>query len=211
MNEPSASIFPLDRGCGCGGIRDRRHSAPLSVPGGRCRSCQRENCEVCWPAAGPARRRGLLALLRVDDLSGPEIRALLEEHLTNMAQLSPPGSVHALDIDALRQPDVTFWSAWAGTDLLGCGALKQLDPFHGEVKSMRTAMAFRGQGVARRLLGHIVDEARSRGYTALSLETGSMAAFEPARKLYESFGFVYGAPFADYVDDPHSVFMRRVP
>jgi len=167
--------------------------------------------EDYWPAISLARRRVLLAQIRVDDLSGPAIRALLEEHLSNMAQLSPPESMHALDIDALRQPDVTFWSLWSGADLLGCGALKQLDPQHGEIKSMRTAMAFRGQGVARRLLGHIVNEARGRGYHMLSLETGSMAAFEPARRLYQDVGFAACAPFADYVDDPHSVFMQRVP
>jgi len=145
--------------------------------------------------------------IRVDDLSGPEIRTLLEEHLQNMVELSPPESVHALAIDELRQPDITFWTAWSGTELLGCGALKELDPHHGEIKSMRTASAFRRKGVGRTILAHIIEEARRRSYTRLSLETGSMEAFRPAQRLYESFGFAYCPPFADYREDPNSVFM----
>ena len=147
--------------------------------------------------------------IRLDDLRGPEIRALLEEHLRNMYELSPPESVHALDLDALRHPSITFWTAWSGTDLLGCGALKEVDPRHGEIKSMRTAMAHRGKGVARAILERIVAEAGSRSYERLSLETGSQAGFVPARRLYESSGFTYCEPFADYVEDPNSVFMTR--
>lgn len=147
--------------------------------------------------------------IKLDDLSGPEIRALLEEHLRNMNEVSPPESVHALDIDKLRGPDVTFWTAWSGGELLGCGALRELTPKHGEIKSMRTSSAHRRKGVARAVLDHIMEEARTRSYDRLSLETGSMKAFEPARKLYESFGFTYCSPFADYVADPHSVFMTR--
>lgn len=142
-----------------------------------------------------------------DDLSGSEIRELLEEHLSSMAALSPPESVNALDLDALRRPEITFWTVWSEGALLGCGALKQLDPAHGEIKSMRTANAHRRKGVAGAMLAHIVGEARRRGYARLSLETGSMAAFAPAQKLYARFGFDYCAPFADYVDDPNSVFM----
>lgn len=145
--------------------------------------------------------------VRLDDLAGPEIRALLREHLRSMHELSPPGSVHALDIDKLRQPDVTFWTVWEGGGLLGCGALRELSPDHGEVKSMRTADAHRGRGVARTVLHHIIGEARARAYDRLSLETGRTKAFEPAHKLYESFGFTRCAPFGNYVDDPHSVFM----
>ena len=145
--------------------------------------------------------------IKLDDLSGPAIRALLEAHLRHMHELSPPQSVHALDVDRLRQPDVTFWTAWSGDELLGCGALRQLGATHGEIKSMRTAPAHRGRGVARALLAHIVDEARRRGYTRLSLETGAMAAFAPAHRLYRSFGFSACGPFADYADDPHSAFM----
>lgn len=148
-------------------------------------------------------------LIRVDDLAGPEIRALLEEHLRNMYELSPPESVHALDLAALRRPGITFWTAWSGGALVGCGALKELDPAHGEVKSMRTASAHRRKGVGRAMLEHIIAEARAQSYRRLSLETGSMDAFLPARRLYESFGFAYCAPFADYIDDPNSAFMTR--
>lgn len=148
-------------------------------------------------------------LIRVDDLAGAEIRGLLEEHLADMRAISPPESVHALDLDGLRRPEITFWTAWSGNALLGCGALKELSPDHGEVKSMRTARAHRRGGVARAMLAHIVAEARRRGYERLSLETGSMAEFAPARALYESFGFGYCGPFAGYVDDPNSVFMTR--
>jgi len=147
--------------------------------------------------------------IRLDDLRGPEIRALLEEHLRNMHELSPPESVHALDLDALRHPSISFWTAWEGSELLGCGALKELDHRHGEIKSMRTAMAHRQKGVARAILERIVSEARSRSYGRLSLETGSQAGFLPARRLYESFGFTYCTPFADYIEDPNSAFMTR--
>jgi putative acetyltransferase len=147
--------------------------------------------------------------IRVDDLSGPEILALLEEHLRNMHEISPPESVHALDLTALRRPEITFWTAWADGALVGCGALKELDPRHGEIKSMRTAAAQRRRGVGRAMLTHIVGEARARGYARLSLETGSMQAFVPARTLYASFGFAHCGPFADYAEDPNSVFMTR--
>ncbi len=147
--------------------------------------------------------------IKVDDLGGPEIRALLEEHLRHMHSVSPPESVHALDLEALRRPEVTFWTAWGGGELLGCGALKELDPRHGEIKSMRTAAAHLRQGVAARLLEHVLAEAARRGYTRLSLETGSQPDFEPARRLYARFGFAYCEPFADYVEDPNSVFMTR--
>jgi len=143
----------------------------------------------------------------LDDLSGPEIAGLLAEHLRDMHVHSPPESVHALDLDELRKPDITFWSVWCGDELVGCGALKELDKKHGEIKSMRTALKFRGQGAGKLVLRHIVAEAKNRGYHRLSLETGSMAAFDPARRLYENHGFAYCAPFADYTADPNSVFM----
>jgi putative acetyltransferase len=148
--------------------------------------------------------------IRLDDLSGPQIRALLQDHLRSMHELSPPGSVHAMDIAKLRQPDVTFWTVWSGDELLGCGALRELTPRHGEVKSMRTALAHRGRGAARTMLTHIIEEARRRSYDRLSLETGAMQAFEPAHRLYESFGFSYCSPFGDYVDDPNSLFMTKL-
>lgn len=142
-----------------------------------------------------------------DDLSRPEIHALLREHLENMHELSPPESVHALDLAKLRVPDIAFWSAWDGPVLLGCGALKALADGHGEVKSMRTPKALRRRGAGRALLARIVDTARSRGYARLSLETGSHEAFRPAWRLYESVGFARCGPFGDYREDPHSVFM----
>lgn len=146
---------------------------------------------------------------RVDDLCGSEITELLEEHLRCMARVSPPESRHALDLDGLRRPDVTFWSLWHGAELAGCGALKELDQQHAEIKSMRTAYAYQRQGVASRMLRHLMDEARRRRYRRLSLETGSMAYFEPARRLYASFGFDYCRPFGEYREDPNSVFMTR--
>lgn len=145
--------------------------------------------------------------IRLDDLSGPEIRALLEAHLEGMRRISPPESVHALDLDALRGPDITFWTAWSGGALVGCGALREIGPGHGEIKSMRTAEAHLRRGVAAAVLDHIIAEARERGYTRLSLETGSMAAFAPAHRLYERFGFTYCPPFGEYREDPNSVFM----
>jgi putative acetyltransferase len=147
--------------------------------------------------------------IKLDDLSGPEVTALLEEHLQSMYSLSPPESVHALDLDGLRKPEISFWTAWSGTQLLGCGALKELNPSHGEIKSMRTATAHRRKGVARALLTFIVAQALERKYTRLSLETGSQDGFEPARRLYESFGFDYCPPFEGYVEDPNSVFMTK--
>jgi putative acetyltransferase len=154
---------------------------------------------------GPIDGAGLRIVL--DDLRGPEIRALLEEHLRHMHQLSPPESVHALDLDALRRPEISFWTAWSGTVLLGCGALKQLSPFEGEIKSMRSVEAARGQGVGRRMLEHVMTEAARRRYTRLWLETGPGPAFEPARTLYRRAGFTLCGPFADYREDPYSVFM----
>jgi len=145
--------------------------------------------------------------IEIDDLSRSEVQALLNEHLQNMYELSPPESVHAFDLERLRQPEITFWSAWDGPVLLGCGALKELDRMHGEVKSMRTPNALRRKGAGRAILAHIIEVARSRGYRRLSLETGSMDAFTPAQKLYESFGFTYCGPFGEYVEDPNAVFM----
>lgn len=145
----------------------------------------------------------------VDDLSGPEIRALLMEHLQAMKSQSPPESVHALDLDGLRRPDITVWTLWDAAELLGCGALRELDLAHGEIKSMRTAATHRRRGVARRLLTHILQQAGVRGYRRVSLETGSQDSFEPARRLYAAFGFVECGPFGSYREDSNSVFMTR--
>lgn len=147
--------------------------------------------------------------IKIDDLSGPEVAELLNEHLENMALHSPPESVHALDLDEMKKPDVTFWSVWDGNELAGCGALKELDAHHAEIKSMRTASAHLRKGVAKQILQHIIEEAKQRRYRRLSLETGSMEAFEPARQLYLRFGFQYCEPFADYVEDPNSFFMTK--
>lgn len=147
--------------------------------------------------------------IRVDDLSGGEVAELLREHVRDMRAVSPPESKHALDLDGLRKPEITMWTLWDGAVLAACGAIKELDLYHAEIKSMRTASGYRRQGVASALLSHILDEARRRNYRRISLETGSMAFFEPARRLYAKFGFLYGAPFADYKEDPNSVFMTR--
>ena len=146
--------------------------------------------------------------IEIDDLTRPQVLALLNEHLTNMYELSPPESVHALDVSKLRGSDITFWTVWEDSELLGCGALKELSPTHGEVKSMRTPQKMRRRGAGRAVLTHIAGVARERAYRLLSLETGSAEAFVPAQKLYESFGFTYCGPFGDYKDDPNSVFMQ---
>src|SRR5262245_35961381 len=150
---------------------------------------------------------GVSMEIKIDDLSGREIAELLREHLENMAQNSPPESRHALNLEQLRKPEITFWTVWHGSELLGCGALKELTSAHGEIKSMRTATAHRRKGVAARLLAHILEEAKKRNYKRLSLETGSMEAFTPAHHLYAKFGFTKCGPFADYVEDPNSLFM----
>jgi putative acetyltransferase len=146
--------------------------------------------------------------LRRDDLSDPRIAAFLEEHLQDMRAVSPPESKHALDLDGLRQPDIAFFTAWVGSGLVGCGALKRLDAAQAELKSMRTAPAQRRSGVATVVLQHLMAEARRAGYRQLSLETGSMPFFAPARALYARHGFVPGEPFASYRPDPNSVFMH---
>lgn len=145
----------------------------------------------------------------VDDLTGEPIAALLEEHLTEMRATSPPESTHALDLDGLRAPGITFWSVWDDDRLVGCGALKRLDDQHAELKSMRTTRTRQGSGIGSTLLAHLIDEARSMGFTRLSLETGAMPFFEPARRLYARFGFTDCEPFGDYRPDPNSVFMTR--
>jgi putative acetyltransferase len=146
--------------------------------------------------------------IRADDLSSPEIIALLVEHRRRMFLHSPPQDVHALDLDGLRRPDITLWSAWRDAQLAGCGALRELDPAHGEIKSMRTADAFLRQGVGAAILVHIMGEARRRGYRRLSLETGKQDAFAPARALYARHGFHPCGRFGDYPEgDTSSYFM----
>lgn len=144
-----------------------------------------------------------------NDLAGPEIAALLTEHLTDMAAQSPAESVFALDIDALRRPEITFWSGWDGDTLAGCAALKHLDDEHAEIKSMRTAATHKRRGVASILLRHLLAEATARGYRRVSLETGTPEFFVPAQKLYAAHGFEFCGPFGDYQLDPYSHFMTR--
>lgn len=145
--------------------------------------------------------------IRVDDLQNETVIALLREHLASMAAESPEDSCHALDLDGLRAPEVTFWSVWDGSKLAGFGAKKRLTPEHGEIKSMKTAPGYLRKGVASKLLSHIIQEAERHGISRLSLETGSMEYFAPARKLYEKYGFIYCEPFGDYKPDPYSIFM----
>ena len=148
--------------------------------------------------------------IEIDDLERKPVRELLAGHLAQMLTMSPACSVHALDLERLRQPGIRVWTAWEGGQLLGCGALKELTPVHGEIKSMRTADTHRGKGVGRAMLAHLLAVARERGYERVSLETGATPAFLPALRLYESAGFQRCGPFADYTEDPHSVYMTRL-
>jgi putative acetyltransferase len=145
--------------------------------------------------------------IKIDDLSRPQVAELLDEHLQDMRAWSPPESVHALDLERLRQPSITFWTVWDGEDLLACGAIKRLDAGHGELKSMRTARRARGRGAATLLLRHMVEQARVWGLQRLSLETGTTEGFAAAHRLYARHGFVDCGPFADYAPDPFSRFM----
>ena len=145
----------------------------------------------------------------VDDLSGPEIAALLEAHVAELRSISPPESKHALDLDGLRQPGTTMWSVWLEDELVGCAALKDLGDGHAELKSMRVATAHQGKGIASALLQHLLAEAQAMGFTRISLETGSMDFFAPAHRLYARHGFTLCGPFASYTEDPNSVFMTR--
>ncbi len=144
--------------------------------------------------------------IKEDDLRGSEIAALLTEHLRSLAEVTPEGSMHALDLKKLRAPDVTFWTIWDGSELAGCGALKELEPEHGEIKSMRTSSNHLRKGIASQMLAHLMAEARRRGYRRLSLETGAGKFFAPAHRLYEKFGFGPSAPFGNYKEDPNSRF-----
>jgi putative acetyltransferase len=147
--------------------------------------------------------------IREDDLTSKKIADFLREHLEHMNEITPPQSVHALNLEALRSPDITFWTAWDGLELLGCGALKELDSKTGEIKSMRTAKAYRRRGVASKILDRIILEAERRAYECLNLETGVFPEFAPARALYTRYGFEYRGSFAEYTDDPNSVFMTK--
>lgn len=145
----------------------------------------------------------------VDDLSSPAIAALLDAHTAELRAISPPESKHAFDIAQLRRPEITMWTVWDEDVLVGCGALQDLGDGHAELKSMRVVSTHTGRGIASTLLRHILGEARARGFTRISLETGSMAFFAPAHRLYARHGFERCGPFGKYVDDPNSVFMTR--
>lgn len=145
--------------------------------------------------------------VKLDDLSSNQVIALLEEHLADMRATSPPESKHALDLEALKAPSVKFWTLWQGNELAGCAAYQKLNNVEAEIKSMRTASSYKNKGVASILLKHVINDAKLNGYKTLSLETGSMEYFKPARTLYKKFGFSFCQPFANYVVDPNSKFM----
>jgi len=147
--------------------------------------------------------------IKIDDLESLEIKQLLQEHHNDMLQHSPPESVHALDLSSLKAPDVTFFTAWINDELAGCGALKKLNDEHAEIKSMRTSRQFLRQGIAAKLLTHLLATAKAQSFEIISLETGTMAAFVPAQKLYKSFGFQECSPFSDYQEDPYSMFLTK--
>ena len=147
--------------------------------------------------------------IQKDDLTGEDIANLLQEHLENMKEITPPKSVHALDLEALRSPEITFWTAWSDDELLGCGALKELNSKSGEVKSMRTTKIHLRKGVGSKMIEHIIQEAQRRNYARLYLETGALPEFIPARTLYQRYGFKYTQPFAEYTEDPNSVFIVK--
>ena len=146
----------------------------------------------------------------IDDLSGQEIADFLDQHIQDMKSTSSPESKHALDLERLKSPDITFWSIYDVGHLVGCGAIKELNQFQGEIKSMRTLTSMRGKGIASMLLNHIIETAKLRGYKKLNLESGSMAFFEPAHQLYLKHGFKFCQPFANYKEDPNSVFMALI-
>ena len=158
--------------------------------------------------------RGLELLLALSispgKLSSPDVLDLLRRHLAYSAASSPAESCHALYLDGLRASDVSFWSVHDGETLVGCGALQEIGPAHGEIKSMHTLQEARGRGVAGFMLRYIIAEGERRGYSRISLETGSMDAYAPARALYLRHGFVECGPFGDYVEDPYSTFMELI-
>jgi putative acetyltransferase len=146
-------------------------------------------------------------IIKTDDLTGPEIAALLGQYLQDVRALAEEN--HALDLEGLRGPGVTVWTIWEGSEIAGCGALKELDQHHAELKSVYTSVRFQRRGVATRLLSHILTEAKQRGYKRVSLETGTEDYFKPALHLYEAFEFSICTPFGDYREDPESIFMTK--
>ena len=147
--------------------------------------------------------------IKIDTLHSSIVIDFLEQHIEDMKSVSPPESKHALDLDGLKKPNITFWTIWNDDKLVGCGALAKLDETQGEIKSMRVAPSARAKGVATAMLKHILDEAAKVGLDRVSLETGSMPFFRPAHMLYKKFGFKECKPFADYRQDPNSIFMSK--
>jgi putative acetyltransferase len=156
------------------------------------------------------RQKACALHIKIDDLSGGEIAEFLQQHIDEMRSISPPESKHALDLDGLRHPSVTFWTVRDGESLVGSGAIKDLGDRHGEIKSMRTSARHKKLGIASMLLKHMIEHATQRGFTRLSLETGAQKFFEPARNLYTKHGFEFCGPFGDYREDPNSVFMTVI-
>lgn len=148
--------------------------------------------------------------IRIDDLSIEESQSIVREHMAGMLANTPIESVHALPLDKLKQPNITFWTAWIGSELCGCGALQRLDAQHGEVKTMRTRAKFLRKGVGQAVLSHIVNHATDTGIKRLSLETGSSDVFLAAKAMYLKNGFGICGPFGDYKLDPYSVFMTKL-
>jgi len=151
----------------------------------------------------------MIVQIYTNELEQEDVVDLLTEHHQDMLKHSPEESVHALDLSALKKPDITFWTLRVNNELAGCCALKELDKSHGEIKSMRTSQKFLRQGIAKKLLQHVLAQAKHRSYLKLSLETGTEAAFKPAQKMYLQFGFIPCKPFGDYQEDPYSMFMSK--
>ncbi len=145
--------------------------------------------------------------LREGGLDDRRVIDLITYHQTEARAATPQDNAHAMGADGLRHPDISFWGVWEGDDLLGIGAIRQLSPDHGELKSMRTAPHALRRGVARMMLDHLVGLARTRGYARVSLETGTAPMFEPANRMYEAAGFVDGPVFGGYPESPHNRFM----
>ena len=155
---------------------------------------------------------GINDIVRIHEggLEHPAVIALVRQHLASAAEHSPPESVHALGLERLKQPGLRFYTAWQGDELAAMGAVKRLAADPAELKSMRTVDAFQRRGIAATMLRHLLQVAADMGCTRVSLETGSMDAFAPARALYARFGFIACAPFGDYREDPYSVCMTRM-
>ena len=147
--------------------------------------------------------------IKLDDLSGDSIKKLLQTHLTNAALHSPQDAIFALDLEALKAPEISFWSVWQNEEILACGAIKMLDKEHAEIKSMHTLEKARGKGIGNQLVNHIIQQARAKNIKRLSLETGTADAYFPAHRLYKRHGFQECPAFSDYQESIHSLYMTK--